>query len=384
MVQPGALTPFGPTTVASGIAAPSSNQPGPATSRLAGGGAVVAWRSGSALLAQQLDAAGSAVGTTQSVGTVAAGRANFSVAALAGGGWIVVWAAGDQTLQSRRYSQSAAPVEDAAPVDGGAFAQISSVQVKGLADGGFVVAWSGQEGGAGQQVFARRFASGGAASGDRMSLATAGNARSDVNILPLSDGSFFAAWVQANGGGTAVNIVTRRLDADLQALAADRPIDASVQTVVFDAAATLLPNGRIALAWTQPGINNADPQVRWQIVDAAGVPLGTPGRALFLPVVDAVEAVPAASGFTVLVASSTAFSRGTNARITALPVGEDGVATSSTVVQERSLASVSATTGATTGPASPGFGAGGGPDGRYVMAYENAIAGGARVEAVAK
>ena len=342
---------------------------------------MVAWRSGSALLAQQLDAAGNAVGSTQSVGTVAAGRANFSVAPLASGGWVVVWAGADQSLQARRYSQNAAPVEDATPDDAAVFAQVSSVQVKGLVDGGFVVAWSGQDGG-GPQVFARRFASGGAAAGDRMSLATAGNIRSDVNILPLSDGGFFAAWVQANA--TAVNIVTRRLDADLQPLAAERPLDASAQTLVFDAAATVLPNGRIALAWTQPGINNADPQVRWQLLDANGVPQGTPGQALFLPVVDAVEAVPAATGFTVLVASSTAFSRGTNARITALPVNEDGVATSSTVVQERSLASVSATTGARTGPASPGFGAGGGPDGRYVMAYENAIADGARVEAVAK
>ncbi len=344
---------------------------------------MVAWRSGPALLAQQLDAAGNAVGTRQSVGTLAAGRASFSVAALANGGWVAVWAAGDQTLQSRRYSQSAAPVEDATPVDAAVFAQVSSVQVRGLADDGFVVAWTGQNGG-GEQVFARRFAPDGKAAGDRMSLATAGSARSDVNIVPLFDGTFLAAWVQPNAGATGFELVTRRIDAELQPQTPERVLDASAQTVVFDSAATLLPNGHIALAWTQPGFNNADPQVRWQVVDTNGAPTGTPGKALFLPVVDAVEVMPASAGFTVLVASSTGFSRGTNASVRALSIDEDGVATSSTVVQERSLASVSPTTGARTGPASPGIGASGGPDGRYVMAYENAIANGARIDAAAK
>lgn len=366
-------------------------QSAPAAARLAGGGGVIAWRSGTSLLAQQLDAAGTAVGAAQSIGSVAAGAPRFAVAGTADGGWVVVWASEAQTLQFRRYSAAAAPLHDAAPVDATAFAQVGKVQVDGLADGGFVVAWSARQGSATapQQVFARRFAAGATSAGDRVSLSTTSGDQSDLNIVPLADGSFFAGWVQGNADSSAFSILTRRLGADLQPLAAERGVDAMVSIVAaFDLSATLLADGNIALAWNKRDTSNntASPQVRWQFVDASGASIGAPGSVTFhgsFP--DALEVVPAVTGATVLVAASRAYNRGTAGEIWALGVDAAGSSTGATIIQHTNLFAISPTTGARFGPASMGLGAAGAADGRYLIGFESMTSdGAAMVEALAR
>jgi hypothetical protein len=376
--------------VAASAAAEFNPQSAPAAARLAGGGGLIAWRSGTSLLAQQLDAAGNAVGAVQSVGSVAAAAPSFAVAGTADGGWVFVWASEAQALQFRRYSAAAAPLHDAAPVDAAAFVQVGKLQVDGLADGGFVVAWSARQGSATapQQVFARRFAAGATSAGDRVTLSTMGGDQSDLNIVPLGDGSFFAAWVQGNADSSAFSIVTRRLGADLQPVAAERGVDAMLSlAAAFDLSATRLANGNIALAWiARSPINGVSPEVRWQFVDASGASIGAPGSVTFLgSFPDALEVVPAVTGATVLVAASWAHRRGTNGELWTVGVDAAGSSTGATIIRNYTLYSVSPFTVAFSGPASMGLGAAGAADGRYLIGFESATSGdAAMVEALAR
>ena len=87
----------------------------PQVSRLAGGGAVIAWVSGNSLVARQLDASGQPTGQQQSVAGLAQSDGGFAVAGLTGGDWVIAWA--DQptpcntarcTIQTRRFSATGA------------------------------------------------------------------------------------------------------------------------------------------------------------------------------------------------------------------------------------------------------------------------------------
>ena len=155
----------------------------------------------------------------------------------------------------------------------------------------------------------------------------------------------------------------------------------------FQFASARLDGDRIGVVWSPP---LADPtlqmDVHWRILDASGAPQGGPG---VLPAVSQLvadlEIAPAGAGFRAFVQSFFATGRVLVARIGALAVGADGVATGGLdPIAERSITTVSPSTGETTGPAGTRFSVDGGPDGHAVGAYDTAIAGGAEIKAVGR
>jgi hypothetical protein len=380
IIQPGAFAPFGPTTLVSNF--PRTTDRGlVSAARLTGGGSVVAWSTGTSVLVQRLDANGNAVGGAQTVGPVLTGDSavitRLSAAATADGGWLIAWVGPDRSLAFQRYDASGAALGTAMPVDATVFAKVVSIQARAMADGSFVVAWIAAEGTSPTRAFLRRFNAAGAAVTDHVLVGDGAGAQTAVQITPLADGNFLAAWVQANPDGTD-GMLARRLDAALNAAGPEQVLEAAAQYrpygfLGFLGAASLSQGGTL-FAW---GFSDGSSivQVRWQVLDASGTPtMAGPGSSDNMRIqryIDSVEVIRSATGYRIVAESTTDTPRSTDAHTTVLDVGVGGELLGSSDTF-RTLESVSPTTGiGCRGPygSRPGVAAAGGEDGRYLLAY---------------
>jgi Ca2+-binding RTX toxin-like protein len=171
---------------------------------LAGGGFVATWTSSNGpddtdVYARRFDSSGQALGPEFLVSTTTGSINNQSdVAALAGGGFAVGWKWVDfdegAAIYARVYDSSGGPVgtqlllDESPDVNG-----LDRASLAGLGGGGFVVAWSADDGFGASQVFAQRFDAAGAGEGSAEKINTAGNGiAADVTAVGLD--SYFVAW----------------------------------------------------------------------------------------------------------------------------------------------------------------------------------------------
>jgi hypothetical protein len=336
--------------------------------RLAGGGAVVVWTSGNSLMVQQLDQSGSAIGSPQIVGTVEAADAGvhstFSVAGTAEGGWVVAWASSDNTMEFRKYDSSGRPTSGETSPYAGAFGQILSVDVQAFADTGIAIAWSARPVSASDtpRAYVQKFTG-------LANFTNLPGAQTDVHIVPLPNNEMLAAWIQASPDNTTFSIAIQRFDVMLKAIGTPEQL---LQTQPLtgsgpaDLAITSRADGTTLIAWAMGST------VSWQIVGADGAP-GAGGNTSVdaSMVVETIKAVPSASGFTLIAESTSASNRGTTGTINVFAIEAAGNLLSSSSLGQRTLWTVSPTTGDSCGPSPSGVAAGGGMDGRYVLAYES-------------
>ncbi|MBK6009191.1 hypothetical protein JJB11_24090 [Ramlibacter ginsenosidimutans] len=388
ILQPGAFAPFGPTVLASNIAA-SANKNLTSTARLTGGGSVVAWVAGTSLLVQPLDAEGDAVGAAQAAGTVLMGdpdvSTRLSVVATADGGWLLAWIAADHSVLFRRYAASGAPVAAAASADATAYTKTLGIQARALADGGFVVAWVASEGASPPRAHLRRFSAAGTAVTARVGLSNSAGAQAALQVTPMPDGNFLAAWVQRNPDGME-SVLARRLDAALDAAGPEQllqpaglqPSGGLHRYSLLGAAS--LSRGAALFAWAYYD-GGPSLQVRWQLFDALGTPAtssSSPASASFRndSFLDSVQVIPAATGFRIVAESNLTNYRTTEAYTTILEIGGAGELLDSTeTTRTLSLVNVVSGTGC-SGPTQPGVAVGGGEDGHYLLAYAVCVMGG--------
>lgn len=380
ILQAGAFSPFGPSTVASNV--DTANDKGlTSAARLTGSGSVVAWVAESTVRLQRLDAQGRAAGGAQSVGAVLLGDADVStrvsVAATADGGALVAWIAPDRTVLFRRYDAAAAPIAAATRVDAAAFTKVLGIQARGLADGGFVVAWVAAEGAGPARAFLRRFDVAGAAVTDRLGVSDAVGAQTAVQVTPMPNGQFLAAWVQGNPDGTE-SLLARGLDAALHGAGPEQVLqgpglqaEPRIHRYSLLGAASL-SQGAALFAWASYDARSL--QVRWQLLDAAGTPTipSTRTAQVDIPLnrfMDSVEVIPGAAGFRIVAESNFSNYRLIEGYTTLVEVDGAGELLRSTE-STRTLWNIGATTGAgCSAPGQPGVAASGGEDGHYLLAY---------------
>jgi hypothetical protein len=374
--------------LASNIAA-SANKNLTSAARLTGGGSVAAWVAGTSLLVQKLDADGHAVGAAQTAGTVLMGdydmSTRLSVVATADGGWLLAWIAADHSVLFRRYDASGAPVADAAPADATAYTKALGIQARALADGGFVVAWVAAEGTSPSRAYLRRFSAAGTAVTARVEVSNSAGAQTALQVAPMPDGNFLAAWVQSNPDGMD-SMLAQRLDASLNAAGPEQPLQpaglqptARIHRYSLLGAMTL-SQGAALFAWA---FYDGGPslQVRWQLFDALGtptIPSGSPALVSFRNdrFLDSVEVIPAATGFRIVAESTLTNYRATDAYTTILEIGGAGDLLGSTETA-RGLALINVVSGTgCSGPTQPGVAAAGGEDGQYLLAYAVCVMGG--------
>ena len=246
--------------------------------KLADGGYVVIWYSQAGLqgsvAGQLFDPTGARIGAGLAI---ASNAIKPSVTAL-GDGFVVTWvteAGGFQTVHGQRYDGSGAPAGDPfaispTPVSG---FQVTP-RVEALADGGFVVALTAPFGpDSSNDVLFQRFDSSGAAAGPlTMANAVTAGAQTLSGITALADGSFLLLWTGPDGSGTGA--FARRFAADGSPLGDAFTAHATATRVQHSAVAAGQADGSFAIVWVDSDFNDNNEILKLQLFDAAGARVG--------------------------------------------------------------------------------------------------------------
>lgn len=190
---------------------------------LPNGGFVAAWQDGSGIGVQRFTANGDALGLPFTANPGVPG-AEPCIAVGPDGGFIVSWT-GNNDVHAARFNEAGAPIGTSFQVNTADFQLALDADVAVLADGDFVVIWSGQIPGAPvgtvEEVYGRRFsASGTPIDGTEFRVNTITNgAQFDADVTALPDGGFVVTWnsidpVPGGLGEVTHNVHSQRYDAD--------------------------------------------------------------------------------------------------------------------------------------------------------------------------
>ncbi|MEY4980123.1 MAG: hypothetical protein RLZZ352_2393, partial [Pseudomonadota bacterium] len=253
----------------------SDSQQSPSITALADGGYVVAWSSvyqeGSdwGVFLQRFDASGAAVGTETQVNTFTDHNQSApTITALADGGYVVAWHSLHQDgsgwgIYTQRFDASGAAVGTETQVNTYTTYNQSEPTITGLADGGYVVAWTSEN----QDefwngVFAQRFDASGAAVGTETQINTYTTySQQNPVITALSDGGYVVVWmsIPQDSGGWDWGIYAQRFDASGNAVGAETLVNSYTSYSQHQPSVTGLADGGYVITWSseyQDGSSN--------------------------------------------------------------------------------------------------------------------------------
>ncbi|MGC5198297.1 hypothetical protein [Aphanothece microscopica] len=207
--------------------------------------------------ARLIDTSGNPIGTDITVSANASFDTRSDVAGLTGGGFVVTWMrefGSDFNIYAQRFNvdgTAAGGVIFAAP---SIAADSTFPSVAGLANGGFVIAWAQRPAGGGEDsIVARRYDASGVALDSGFLVSADGSINQDVQVLGLADGGFVVAYTDNSWGLGGTEISARIYNAD-----------GSDRTTVFrvneptagdqnNPSLTLLSNGFFVVGWSDGG-----------------------------------------------------------------------------------------------------------------------------------
>jgi hypothetical protein len=251
----------------------------------AGGVFLVAWRSNgesgtdpseSAIRARLFDARGAPLGTELQVNSYTPGVQRFPSVAAGPAGFVVAWvgygsAGSDRdatSIHARRFDLAGAPVGEEIQVNSLTSGHQRGASVAAAADGGFVVAWHGDECDGddtmGTCIRARRFDLDGAPAGTELELnqRTLGD-QQYPSVAFEDDGGFVVAWMSydsAGGDTSSWSIAARRFAPDGSPRGEEWQVDDfTAHQQVRPAVAAMA--GGFVVAWTSRGSYGDDDDV---------------------------------------------------------------------------------------------------------------------------
>ncbi|MBV1865301.1 MAG: hypothetical protein KUG74_12845 [Rhodobacteraceae bacterium] len=123
--------------------------------------------------------------------------------------------------------------------------------VAGLADGGYVVAWTSQgQDGNGNGIFGQYFNSKGTALGGEFQINTTWNLHQEApSIAALDDGGFVVAWQSSGGSGVGYSIIGQRYDAKGKTVGGEFAISDPDTASQGAAIVTVLDDGSFVVTW---------------------------------------------------------------------------------------------------------------------------------------
>ncbi|MGV3549423.1 M10 family metallopeptidase C-terminal domain-containing protein [Rhizobium sp.] len=220
----------------------AGNQEAVRITALADGGWVVVWRSPAEeenqwdVYQQVYDEDGSALGgeTLVSAGTVAS-QSDLEIKTLADGGWVVTWAGFSPNfgIYQRVFNADGTAQGDAARASTNLFYQKMFQQSTGLADGGWVVTWSTYtQDGDGLGVYQQAFNADGTARGveTRVNTYTAYE-QYGSEVIALADGGWVVSWESRLQDGDGWGIYQQRFDAHGDVYGANHAPESASKTV---------------------------------------------------------------------------------------------------------------------------------------------------------
>ncbi|ESQ89545.1 hypothetical protein ABAC460_11760 [Asticcacaulis sp. AC460] len=239
---------------------------------LAGGGFLVVWTSvgqddpvdepiGEGVYAQRYTASGLANGAEFRVNTVGESEQNLPVSlGLADGGFIVAWSAYSITdatgwnVVMKRYNVAGTAITGEIIVNSTTAGTQLAPAISALEDGGFVVAWSGADGLGYHDVFAQRYDADGVAAGAEIHInTTVAGTQSAAQVTGLSDGGFVVTWMSSPAGDFMADVYTQRFDAEGNAIGIETRVNTYTVNTQELPTVTALADGGYTVAWSSFG-----------------------------------------------------------------------------------------------------------------------------------
>jgi Ca2+-binding RTX toxin-like protein len=268
---------------------PANLQVYQATTQLAAGGYVVAYRDfdsgGDGIVVRQFDAEGQPVGAEQRVNSVEPGdQRGPSVGALDDGGYVVVWNSNNNPVLSgapswdiklQRFDSAGNKVDGEVLVNTTTAYQQRFPTATGLGDYGYIVTWqSGQDGGGTSNgIYAQKYYWDGSKNGGEFQLNTTTDGPQEAQMIErLSDGSLVVVWRSVSLANQA-SYVMQHLDVNGNKTGAETMIIDCVNDYVGNIHISQLSTGGFVVTWTAtpPG---GTVQVLARAFSASGEPVG--------------------------------------------------------------------------------------------------------------
>jgi len=267
---------------------------GPSVTDLADGGWLVAWASDGLaafesdrpydsphdVYAQRYDSGGNTVGGEFRVNTYTnLKQEDPSVTGLADGGWLVAWTSSEQDgsyhgVYAQRYDISGNTVGAEFQVNGYTHDRQNSPVVTALADGGWLVAWESWQEGPDYEVNVRRYDSSGNAEGDEFRVNTYTHAEQHApSVTALADGGWLVVWGSWQEGQNH-EIYAQRYDGSGNALGEEFRVNTYTDNNQDDPVVTALADGGWLVVWRSGEQDGSSFGVYAQRYDGSGNTVG--------------------------------------------------------------------------------------------------------------
>jgi hypothetical protein len=219
------------------------------------------------------------VGTAFQVNVVTEGNQYRSSVAPTQDGFVVAWSSSDLLFLNslgifgRRVSSNGTPVGLEFLVNERTTGVQSSPQVASGADGDFVVVWRATDGG-GDGVFGRRFSSSALALGGefQVNLVTIGN-QNYPHVGARADGDFVVVWTSSPQDGSYVGVFARRFASSGAAQGGEFQVNTYTLNDQLNYSVGVDSDGDFVVLWSSDNQDGSAEGMFAQRYDSAGVPL---------------------------------------------------------------------------------------------------------------
>ena len=260
----------------------------PDIAHLNDGGYIVVWDGGTTgaavneIYAQRYDAAGNAVGVMARINTYTShDQLEPSVTALNDGGYVVTWTSDQQDsdgygVYQQRFDAAGTTVGSAGRVNTTLASAQSNSVVKGLSDGGYIVAWDGwlqDNGGANPGVYMQRYsATGHKVGGETLVNTTTAGFQDYADIVLLQNGNYVVTW-QSDPTGAGRGIFSQLYTGAGVAIGGETRVDLGTDGDAAKPATSVLNDGSYIVTWQGTHDIHSDAEIHLRHYAADGTAL---------------------------------------------------------------------------------------------------------------
>ncbi|MEJ0040526.1 MAG: tandem-95 repeat protein [Gammaproteobacteria bacterium] len=228
-------------------------------------GMIAVWTSDGAngydIYGQRYDASGEKVGSEFRVNTtVAFDQYQPGVAVLANGSFVVSWTGRDgdndsQGVFAQRYDADGVKIGEEFRVNGVAEGNQSQASIAALNDGGYVVTWTGQDE-SGTGIYSQRYDASGCAIGKNELVNTnETNEQVDPAVTALATGGFVVTWTSWGSVDSTLDVYAQRFGVDGEKLGDPVLVNSHTTYEQTSPAIAVLADGSVVVTWQS---NNED------------------------------------------------------------------------------------------------------------------------------
>jgi hypothetical protein len=265
----------------------------PAITVLADGSFVITWSSRgqdagdnsafSGIYGQRFSRSGAKIGVEFQVNTgVARDQANSSIAALTDGGWVVVWASDvvgsgfSSNIYGQRYNANGFLVGGEFQINGFTAnpANIATLAVTGLPDGGFVVTWDANTSAVNEQISGRRYGANGVGGSEFKVNTFFQTAVGNPATTFLANGGWVVTWSSYGQDGDGFGISGQRYNSNGTAAGSEFLVNTYGSGGQTDSQVRALADGGFLVVWASNAPDNSLDGIYAQRFDAGGVKVG--------------------------------------------------------------------------------------------------------------